>query len=171
MPYEQKCPQEPHDAPHSPDCQCKGTGSIQQQTDQEREDEKRAFYIEQGKLSCVVCGLDIPDERIRRKAVTCCDDCRKTAEAIRRNKKTAGKRCRLCNRPASDQEMERWARFRKWEKENFPSERPMGRPRKKKPEAVLEANTAQPTNGLPSAEDLDRVAEEQAAASATGATK
>lgn len=133
MPYQQKCPSgsSQDEAHHDANCRCGGTGFIEVNTSQEAEDEKRSSYVEQGKLSCIVCSLDIPDERIRRKAVTCSDDCRKTAEAIRRAKKTAGKRCRLCNRPCSQQDLERWARFRKWERENFPSERKIGRPRKK----------------------------------------
>jgi hypothetical protein len=121
-------------------------------TEEERQKEID-YYVQERKLCCTVCKSEIPPERIRRKATTCSHECGKIGDTIRRNAKVAGRRCRLCNRPATPEEMEQ---FKQWRK---------SLPKPPRKNAVLEAPPA------PSAADLDAVAAEQSAAEQTSGAR
>lgn len=75
---------------------------------------------------CVVCTTKIPDDREKRRAVTCSDICKKTL-ADRRRHRNEGKVCVFCKRPSTPEERVLFAR---WRREAFPQPK-KGRPSKK----------------------------------------
>ena len=61
---------------------------------------------------CVVCGEPIPNSRVIRKAVTCCEEHATVLKNARRRVRDNSK-CRLCNRPATPEEIASWRRWRR----------------------------------------------------------
>lgn len=69
-------------------------------------------YLDKRQLVCVVCTDPIPEIRMRRRAVTCCQEHSTLADQIRRAlRTTCASKCRLCSRPATPDEVEE---FREW---------------------------------------------------------
>jgi ribosomal protein S26 len=48
-------------------------------------------------IRCVICGEPVPEERAKRGAITCGQDCSRELNKRRRSQK-AGSSCRLCGR-------------------------------------------------------------------------
>lgn len=90
--------------------------------------------LAEGGLRCILadCGNIIPDDRVVRKAVTCCDDHANVLKNLRRARRDM-KRCRLCSRPCTPAER---ADFQLWRREREGEKR--GRPKAKKEETVGE---------------------------------
>jgi predicted nucleic acid-binding Zn ribbon protein len=73
---------------------------------------------------CVIDQKVIPEEREKRRAVTCSDECR-TELIARRRKRKDDKFCRQCGRPSTPEERLLFAR---WRRATFPAAK-KGRPR------------------------------------------
>ena len=80
----------------------------------------KAFY-------CVVCGEDIPADRVLRRAVTCTKTHANFLKNERRKLRDLG-RCRFCGRPSTPEERAQFAAWRK----TLPGTK-RGRPAKLKP--------------------------------------
>lgn len=65
-------------------------------------------------LKCIVCTEPIPSTR-RKDSVTCSPECAKIRMDYERARQQS-LRCVYCHRPASAEEQERYARWRRWEK-------------------------------------------------------
>lgn len=66
-------------------------------------------------LHCVICTQPIT-KKTRRDSVTCSPECSKKRHDLQREMDKLTK-CVYCHRPASADEQERYARWRKWEKQ------------------------------------------------------
>jgi len=67
------------------------------------------------KTLCIICGGEVPKDRIMRGAITCS----KEHSKLRRNQLTAivdKKECRYCRRPSTPEEREAYKRFRNMER-------------------------------------------------------
>lgn len=67
------------------------------------------------KTLCIICGTDVPKERLMRGAITCS----KEHSNLRRAQQTAitdKKECRYCRRPSTPEEREAYKRFRTLER-------------------------------------------------------
>lgn len=89
------------------------TKEAPQKTSTEMEADSLKRYVDAGTIHCVICNDPVPELRMRRRAVTCCEAHAKVADEIRRRKRNQTK-CRLCNRPATPEEV---ADFRAWKRE------------------------------------------------------
>lgn len=80
---------------------------------------------------CVICGNEIPQERLLHKAVTCS---KAHANALKNERRRLRDlvRCRFCNRPSTPEERAQFAAWRK----TLPQLK-KGRPFKVKPETTL----------------------------------
>lgn len=66
-------------------------------------------------LRCVICAELIPEDRMKRRAVTCKDDCAR--EFVNRKRMLTGrKKCLVCMRPSTLAERRGFRRFRDVEK-------------------------------------------------------
>lgn len=86
---------------------------------------------------CVWCRNEIPEDRERRRSVTCSDLCKVRIVAHRREKKDF-KVCRHCNRPSTPEER---VLYQRWRRETFPvpkKGRPVGAKSKKNRSADLQ---------------------------------
>ena len=75
----------------------------------------RAPYVD--KLCCIICGSIIPEDRMKKRAITCSPEHSKERTNMLRRQLDA-KRCRYCMRPATPEEQARFRRWRAWEKKN-----------------------------------------------------
>lgn len=66
------------------------------------------------KTLCIICGSEIPTERIMRGAITCGKEHAKLRRA-QLQAITDKKECRYCRRPSTPEEREAYKRFRKFE--------------------------------------------------------
>lgn len=82
-------------------------------------------------LSCVIDQVEIPEERERRKAVTCSDECHKKLLEHRRKRKDT-KICRQCYRPSTPEER---TLYQRWRRETEPAPK-KGRPLAIDPEVL-----------------------------------
>lgn len=84
---------------------------------------RKMFYDQE--THCVVCGVKVPPERVRFKAITCTPEHAKLRKAQLRAK-TDQRECRYCRKPSTVAERAAFQRFRKWETKNpqeaFPAE-------------------------------------------------
>jgi hypothetical protein len=64
------------------------------------------------KLFCVMCGTEIPEERLKRRAVTCKEECAKERTRYL-HRRTARRKCRYCMQPATPEEQSAFKRWRK----------------------------------------------------------
>jgi len=84
-------------------------------------------YLEKKQLMCVVCTDPIPEIRMRRRAVTCCQEHSTLADQIRRELRRVGlSKCRLCSRPVTDEEV---AEFREWRRQKKQLAKPGRKPK------------------------------------------
>jgi hypothetical protein len=74
---------------------------------------------------CVIDRVEISEDRERRRAVTCSDECKKKLNAQRRHIHE-GKMCVFCKKPSTPEERVLYAR---WRRETFPQAK-KGRPSK-----------------------------------------
>lgn len=71
-------------------------------------------------VHCVICGDVLTEERLKKRAITCSPEHSKDrANQLRRM--LDAKRCRYCQRPATQEEQARFRRWRAWEKLNPPT--------------------------------------------------
>jgi hypothetical protein len=61
---------------------------------------------------CVVCGTVVPDDRKRRRSITCRDLCAKQRNAYLRAK-AESRKCKYCNQPSTPEERRL---FKQWYK-------------------------------------------------------
>ena len=69
---------------------------------------------------CVVCGKEVPADRVKMRAISCTKEC----ATVRRNylrSRVDQVKCRYCMQPASPEEVGRFRRWRKWEREHPPT--------------------------------------------------
>jgi len=79
----------------------------------------RAPYVDQ--ICCVICGRNVPDERMKKRAITCSPSCGKERTNMLRRRQD-NTRCRYCMKPVTPEEQARYRRWRAWEKKNPPTE-------------------------------------------------
>lgn len=65
------------------------------------------------KVFCVVDGVEVPDDRKKRRSITCSDECAKKRNAYLREKKEM-KKCKYCGTPSTPEERDE---FRHWRAE------------------------------------------------------
>jgi hypothetical protein len=65
------------------------------------------------KVFCVVDGVEVPDDRKKRRSITCSDECAKARNNYLREKKEL-KKCKYCGNPSSPAERDD---FRLWRAE------------------------------------------------------
>jgi hypothetical protein len=65
------------------------------------------------KVFCVVDGVEVPDDRKKRRSITCSDECAKARNNYLREKKEL-KKCKYCGTPSSPEERDE---FRLWRSE------------------------------------------------------
>lgn len=102
---------------------------------------KRTEPLPPAKFFCVVCGTDIPPDRIIKKAVTCSKQHAIDFKNMKRRLRDTD-RCRLCNRPSSSSER---AEFTQWRKEKRAQETAARREKKKLEKEAAKAEPAPPT--------------------------
>jgi len=86
-------------------------------------------YFDRKQLRCVICTDPIPEARMRRRAVTCCQEHSTLADQIRRElRRTSAQKCRLCSRPVTPEEIEE---FREWRRAKKQLAKPGRKPRAK----------------------------------------
>jgi hypothetical protein len=80
----------------------------------------RADYFTGAQMRCIICGNPIPPER-RRDAVTCSKACSRARDNYVLSRIDM-EECRYCRRPATPEDKQRFAKWRKWEKEGLKAE-------------------------------------------------
>ena len=65
------------------------------------------------KVFCVVDGVEVPDDRKKRRSITCSDACAARRNSYLREKKEL-KKCKYCGTPSSPEERDE---FRQWRAE------------------------------------------------------
>jgi hypothetical protein len=73
-------------------------------------------------VHCVVCGRLVPEDRMKKRAITCSSECGKERRNMLRRYFVDSKFCRYCMKPATPEEQARFRRWRAWEKKNPPTE-------------------------------------------------
>lgn len=76
--------------------------------------------LSNARVFCVVCGDDVPPDRVKKRAITCKKECATTRRNYLRSRVDQVK-CRYCMQPASPEEAGRFRRWRKWEALNPPT--------------------------------------------------
>jgi|GEM_PF-3224858 len=66
-------------------------------------------------LHCLICTTPVPPERLRFKAITCCEECATLRKNMIRAKHD-GSACRYCRKPSTNEQRAAFQRFRKIEK-------------------------------------------------------
>lgn len=66
------------------------------------------------KTHCVVCTSPVPPERLKYKAITCCDAHARERKLSMRAKQDS-RECRFCRKPTTPAEKAAYQRYRKWE--------------------------------------------------------
>lgn len=75
----------------------------------------------QDHVHCLMCAEKVPDGRMKKRAVTCSEECAK--ERTKQLRRLADlKYCRYCNRPATPEQQASWRRWRAWERKHPPTE-------------------------------------------------
>ena len=62
------------------------------------------------KIFCVMCKNEVPADRLKRRSITCTDECAK-ARTRYLHRRVAKKKCRYCMQPATPSEQ---AMFKAW---------------------------------------------------------
>jgi hypothetical protein len=73
------------------------------------------------RICCVICGSNVPEERMKKRAITCSPACGKERSNMLR-RLLDSRFCRYCSRPATPEEQARFRRWRAWERKNPPTE-------------------------------------------------
>ena len=97
---------------------------LAEMTEEELDRDFQRLSVEKAKLHCVFCTAELSEERLARRANTCCEEHSQLAKKVRiaaRDKKI----CRGCGRPSTPEER---AEFAEWRRSRTGEKR--GRPRK-----------------------------------------
>jgi hypothetical protein len=67
-------------------------------------------------IYCAMCTEVVPEDRVRRRSITCGDECAK-ARTRWLHRRTARRKCRYCMQPATPEEQISYKRWRKAERD------------------------------------------------------
>ena len=68
-------------------------------------------------MKCVVCTNPVPQDKARRRGVTCSKECADLRTRLLRLK-VDNRECRFCHKPSTPNARKAFSRFRRWEREN-----------------------------------------------------
>lgn len=69
------------------------------------------------KTHCVVCTNEVPEDRVKHRAVTC-SKAHQEIHARMRKRRVSSKFCRFCNRSSTPSQRRAFTRFKRWEEQN-----------------------------------------------------